>query len=124
MAIGRSSFNIKTTIQGQPVTVSVAGTYARLPDIHTVNRYNSELIPNPAKVVGDKLPDNIQVFNKTVEVVGKLDIYANAADPAKGIPPLFAGQEYSCAHAAGAPVEAELYTYIMALPEFSGCAAV
>jgi hypothetical protein len=124
MAISRKDFTVITKVQNSQASVAVQGTYARLSDIHTVNRYDSELVQNPAKVVGDKLPDNVQVFKKVTEATGKLDIYANATDPSTGVPPVFHGQEYSCTHVPGVPAEVELYEYIMALPEFAGCLAV
>lgn len=88
---------------------SVQNAYMRLADARVDNRYIRQGEP-------------VTVF-KQVEAVGRLDVYALAADPANGIEPITSA-EYRCPHVAGAVVEMELYAHLMTLPEFAGCVAV
>lgn len=89
-------------------TATVPGAYMRLSDARVVNTY--ERLGEPP------------VTKKKVMAVGRLDVYAASTDAADGIEPITSA-EYSCAHVAGAVVEAEIYAHIMSLPEFAGCVA-
>ena len=124
MAIKNTSFQIIVGTAPLTAVAIVQATYARLSEVVVTNRYEAELIPNTAKATDPTASDMVQVFNKVQSVTGKLDLFTLDTDPANGIPAVIPSQEFSCDHVSGSIPEAELYTHIMSLPEFSGSVAV
>ena len=124
MAIKNKSFKIIVGTAPLTAVATVQATYARLSEVVVTNRYEAELIHNSAKATDPTASDMLQVFNKVQSVTGKLDLFALDTDPANGIPAVIQSQEFSCAHVSGSIPESELYTHIMALPEFAGSVAV
>lgn len=107
MAI-KGSFSV--VLGGAPLTATaiIPNAYMRLSVVKVLNEYTTQGQP--------AITSNVR------KVTGNLDIFALATDAAAGIPPL-ASHEYSCAHVMGADPTLELYSSIMARPEFIGSVA-